>query len=124
MQKVLLIEDDVLIRKTVESKLRKEGFELTSCSDGREGIEKAKSELPDIVLTDVMLPYASGLEVVTAVKSITDKAIKVIVFSSLGQEQTVSEAFNLGADDYITKPFSLSELSIRIKKQLATSNQK
>lgn len=124
MQKVLLIEDDVLIKKTVESKLKREGFELISCSDGREGIEKAKSELPDIVLTDVMLPYASGLEVVTAVKAIADKAIKVIVFSSLGQEQTVSEAFNLGADDYITKPFSLSELSIRIKKQLATNNQR
>lgn len=119
MHKVLLIEDDVLIKKTVESKLKKEGFELLSCTDGRDGIEKARTELPDIVLTDIMLPYASGLEVVSAVKAIESKAIKVIVFSSLGQEQTVNEAFKLGADDYITKPFSLSELSIRIKKQLA-----
>lgn len=118
MNKVLLIEDDTLIQRTVASKLKKEGFNVISCIDGKEGVEMLNSELPDIVLTDVMLPYISGLEIVSAVKAITDKNIRVIVFSTLGQEQTVSEAFELGADDYITKPFSLTELTIRIKKQL------
>lgn len=118
MNKVLLIEDDTLIQRTVASKLKKEGFDVISCIDGKEGVEMLNSELPDIVLTDVMLPYISGLEIVSAVKAITDKNIRVIVFSTLGQEQTVSEAFELGADDYITKPFSLTELTIRIKKQL------
>lgn len=118
MFKILLIEDDILIQKTVESKLRKEGFEVISCSDGKEGIKQLMNEYPDVVLTDVMLPYASGLEIVSKVKAISDKDIRVIVFSTLGQEQTVGEAFDLGADDYITKPFSLTELIIRIKKQL------
>lgn len=118
MNKVLLIEDDTLIQRTVASKLKKEGFNVISCTDGKEGVEMLNAELPDIVLTDVMLPYISGLEIVSAVKAITDKNIRVIVFSTLGQEQTVSEAFELGADDYITKPFSLTELTIRIKKQL------
>jgi DNA-binding response OmpR family regulator len=118
MAKVLLIEDDGLIQKTVELKIQKEGFEVVSCCDGKEGLEKLQTELPDVVLTDVMLPFASGLEVVNAAKAIKEKDIKVIVCSSMGQEDIVEEAFELGADDYITKPFSLNELIIRIKKQL------
>lgn len=118
MAKILLIEDDVLIQKTVGSKLKKEGFDVTCCSDGKEGIEKIIEELPDVVVTDVMLPYISGLEIVSAVKKITEKNIHTIVLSTLGQEKIVEEAFELGADDYITKPFSLTELTIRIKKQL------
>lgn len=112
------MEDEPLIRKTVELKLKKEGFEVICCENGRDGIEKLATELPDIVLTDMMMPYMSGLEVVSAVKAITQKNISVIVFSSMGQEHIVEEAFALGADDYITKPFSLTELTIRIKKQL------
>lgn len=118
MAKILLIEDDSLIQKTVELKIRKEGFDVVSCCDGKEGLEKLQAELPDVVLTDVMLPFASGLEVVNAAKAIAEKDIKVIVCSSMGQEEAVEEAFQLGADDYITKPFSLNELIIRIKKQL------
>lgn len=118
MHKVLLIEDDALIRRAVASKLKKEGLEVIDCTDGKEGLEKLRSEMPDLVLTDVMLPYVSGLELVSEVKTIAEKDIRVIVFSTLGQEKAVREAFDLGADDYITKPFSLTELIIRIKKQL------
>jgi two-component system response regulator VicR len=118
MAKVLIIEDDDLILKTVVLKIRKEGFDVISCRDGKEGLEKLKSELPDVVLTDLMLPFASGLEVINAAKTIKEKDVRVIVCSSMGQEHAVEEAFELGADDYITKPFSLNELMIRIKKQV------
>ncbi|MES2701258.1 MAG: response regulator transcription factor [Bacteroidota bacterium] len=118
MAKILLIEDDPLIQKTVELKFKKEGFDVVCASDGKEGLEKLATENPDIVLTDLMLPYSSGLEIVTAVKAMEGRNIHVIVFSSMGQEHVVEEAFELGADDYITKPFSLTELTIRIKKQL------
>lgn len=118
MAKVLFIEDDSLIQKTVALKIQKAGFDVVSCSDGIEGMEKLHSELPDLVLTDLMLPYTSGLEIVGAAKSLKEKQVKVIVCSTLGQENIVEEAFQLGADDYITKPFSLNELIIRIKKQL------
>lgn len=121
MSKILLIEDDILIQKTVELKLKKEGFNVISCNDGKVGLELLTSELPDIVLTDVMLPYISGLEIVSAVKAMQEKDIRVIVFSTMGQESIVEEAFALGADDYITKPFSLVELTIRVKK-LAKKN--
>jgi two-component system, OmpR family, response regulator VicR len=118
MPKILLIEDDKLIQKAVELKFKKEGFDVVCCSDGKEGLAKLQTELPDLVLTDLMIPYISGLEIVTAAKSIANKQIQIIVFSSMGQEHVVEEAFNLGADDYITKPFSLNELTIRIKRQL------
>jgi len=116
--KILIAEDDPLIQKTVVHKLQKEGFDVVPCSDGKEALEALPLELPDIVLTDMMLPYASGLEIVSAVKKLEGKNIPVIVFSTMGQEDIVEEAFNLGADDYVTKPFSLTELTIRIKKQL------
>lgn len=120
MPKILLIEDDALIQKAVELKFRKEGFDVVCSGDGKEGLEKLHSESPDLVITDLMLPYTSGLEVVSAVKAITDRNIRIVVVSGMGQEQVVEEAFGLGADDYITKPFSLNELAIRIKKQLRT----
>lgn len=121
MSKILLIEDDALIQKTVELKLKKEGFQVICCSDGKVGLEKLASEMPDIVLTDLMLPYVSGLEIVMAAKAMKDKNILVIVFSSMGQEHVVEEAFSVGVDDYVTKPFSLSELTIRVRKQLKRS---
>jgi DNA-binding response OmpR family regulator len=116
--KILIAEDDVLIQKTVFIKLQKEGFEVVCCSNGKEAIEALPKELPDLVLTDMMLPYASGLEIVSAVKKLTTKDIPVIVFSTMGQEHIVEEAFLLGADDYVTKPFSLTELTIRIRRLL------
>lgn len=114
--KILLAEDDNLIRKTIEIKLAKDGYDIISCSEGTTALENLKADPPDIVITDIMLPSASGLEIVSAVKDMTGKSIKVIVLSAMGQEDIVEEAFKLGADDYMTKPFSLTELSIRVKK--------
>lgn len=114
--RVLVAEDDNLIRKTIEIKLAKEGYEVISCSEGKSALENIASEQPDLVITDMMLPYASGLEIVNAVKQHTAKHIRVMVLSTMGQENIVEEAFRLGADDYMTKPFSLTELAIRVKR--------
>lgn len=117
MPQILLIEDDSLIQRALETKLLKHGFEVIACSNGKEGLEQLARLTPDIVLTDLMMPYISGLEIVSHVKA-NKPGIPVIVFSSMGQEKTVEEAFELGADDYITKPFSLTEVLIRINKQI------
>ena len=114
--KLLIIEDDPLIRKTVELKFRKEGFDVLVSPDGKDGLEKVRTQMPDIVLTDLMLPYLSGLEIVRAVKAIAGKNIPVIVFSTMGQEAMVEEAYTLGADEFVKKPFSLAELTIRVKR--------
>ena len=114
--KILIVEDNQLILKVIETKLKKEGYEVINCENGKEAIERISDSLPDLVITDIMLPYNSGLEIVNFVKEKLQKNIPVIVLSGLGQEKTIEEAFKLGADDYMTKPFSLSELLMRIKR--------
>ena len=117
MAKILLVEDDLLIQRAVENKLKKEGFEVLCFDDGKEALLAFDSFKPDLILTDMMLPTVSGLKILMSAKD-HKPPFKVIVFSTLGQENVVEEAFMLGADDYVTKPFSLVELTIRIKKQL------
>jgi len=114
--KILVVEDNQLILKVIETKLKKEGYEVINCENGKEAIERISDSLPDLVITDIMLPYNSGLEIVNFVKEKLQKNIPVIVLSGLGQEKTIEEAFKLGADDYMTKPFNLSELLMRIKR--------
>ena len=115
--KILIAEDEALILQTLELKLKKEGYEVIGCVDGLDALQKIDSEQPDLIITDIMMPYMSGLEVVRKVKNdLSSKNIPVIVLSTMGQESIVEEAYDLGADDYLKKPFSLSELSIRIKK--------
>ena len=114
--KILIVEDNQLILKVIETKLKKEGYEVINCENGKEAIERISDSLPDLVITDIMLPYNSGLEIVNFVKAKLQKNIPVIVLSGLGQEKTIEEAFKLGADDYMTKPFNLSELLMRIKR--------
>lgn len=115
--KILIAEDEPLILQTLELKLKKEGYEVIGCVDGLDALQKIDTEQPDLIITDIMMPYMSGLEVVRKVKQdVNAKNIPVIVLSTMGQENIVEEAFELGADDYLKKPFSLSELSIRIKK--------
>ena len=118
MKQILLAEDDELILKTLEHKLTKDGYEVVLTRNGKEAINNIKSSTFDLIITDIMMPFASGLEIINAVNE-NNKKTPVIVLSSLGQEETVVEAFNLGADDFIVKPFSPIELAIRIKKILA-----
>lgn len=114
--KILVAEDEPMLLKTIELKLKKEGYEVISTTDGREAIAKIQETNPDMVITDIMMPYASGLEIVSFLRGEGIKKIPVIILSAMEQEKVVMEAFELGADDYITKPFSLNELAIRVKK--------
>ena len=114
--KILVAEDEMIMQKTIELRLKKDGHEVTTCSDGREAIQKIEEINPDLIITDIMMPFASGLEIIEAVKRNGGKNIRIIVLSAMGQENVVLEAFQLGADDYITKPFSPNELSMRVKR--------
>ena len=116
--KVLICEDDEMVLKMVEFKLQKEGYDVYLANDGKEAIEKIQSVKPDIIITDIMMPYLTGLEIVHKVRKEMGIKTPIIIVSSIGLEKTVLEAFQLGADDFITKPFSPSELSVRVKKLL------
>ncbi len=112
---ILIADDDELILRTVEHKLTNEGHEVVLARNGREAIEKIGQTALDLIITDIMMPFASGIEVLSALK-IQDKKIPVIVLSNLGQEDVIIDAFDLGASDFIVKPFSPNELMLRVKR--------
>ena len=112
---ILIAEDDELILRTVEHKLVKEGHEVVLTRNGQEAIEMIGVLEFDLVVTDIMMPFASGIEILAAIKRI-GKKVPVIVLSSMGQEEVVVDAFDLGASDFMVKPFSPNELILRIKR--------
>lgn len=114
--KILVAEDDQVILMLLEFRLKKDGHEVVVTHDGREALEKIDEFQPDIVITDIMMPYVSGLEIIGAVKSKYPDKMRVIILSGMGQENVVLEAFQLGADDFITKPFSPNEVSVRVRR--------
>ena len=120
--KILVAEDEPILLMTIEMKLKKEGFEVISSKDGREAIEQIKLTHPDMIITDIMMPYASGLEIINFVRQQQNSKTPIIILSAMEQENVVLEAFELGADDYITKPFSLNELAIRVKRAHTVQN--
>lgn len=114
--KILVAEDEPIMLKTIELRLKKDGHEVITSTDGRQAMEQIEAHDPDLIITDIMMPYSSGLEIVSKVKKGTYRNVPIIVLSAMGQENVVVDAFNLGADDYITKPFSPNELSLRVKR--------
>lgn len=116
--KILVAEDEPIMQKTIALRLKKDGHEVVTTDNGREALALIALQAPDLIITDIMMPYASGLEIVGTVKQL-EKKIPVIVLSAMGQENVVLEAFNLGADDFISKPFSPNELSMRVKRLMA-----
>ena len=120
--KILVAEDESLMLMAIEAKLKNEGFEVIGAQDGREALKILETTTPDLIITDILMPYTSGLELISIVKSDPNKKLPIIVLSGLGQEDTVMEAFQLGADDFITKPFNPTELSVRVKRLMKISS--
>ncbi len=116
--KVLVAEDEPLMRMAIEAQLKKDGYEVITVSDGREALKFIENSPPDLLITDILMPYTSGLELIGIIKSNAAYNIPVIVLSGIGEEATVLEAFQLGAEDFLTKPFNPSELTVRVKRLL------
>lgn len=114
---ILIAEDDELILKTIEHKLLKEGFEVLLTRNGKDAIDLIRQKKPDLVVTDIMMPFASGIEILSSLQNL-DTPPQVIVLSSMGQEDVILETFHLGASDFMVKPFSPNELILRIKRLL------
>ncbi len=116
--KVQIVEDDEVVLQALEIKLTKEGYTVKGHNNVSDAINSLNEFNPDVIITDILMPHTSGLELISMVKNRIGKNIPIIVLSSIGEEDTVIEAFYLGAEDFITKPFNPNELSIRIKKIL------
>ena len=114
MNKILIVEDDRSIALGIEDNLKMEGFNPVLAYDGHEGLEKVRTEKPDLIILDVMLPKLRGLEVCRKLKEDGSKT-PIIILSALGEEADKVAGLALGADDYVTKPFSPKELVMRVK---------
>lgn len=102
--KILIVDDDEAILTVFATALKKEGFETVSSTTGKDGLEKARTELPDLVLLDQVLPDIEGNEVLSELKKDEKtKAIPVVILSNFSQEELVKQAINEGASDYIFK---------------------
>jgi DNA-binding response OmpR family regulator len=114
--RVLVVEDDVTVSEVVERYLKREGFEVECVSDGVVALERAGTTLPDLVILDIMLPGMDGLEVCRKLRA--KAPIPIIMLTALGEENDRVMGLELGADDYIAKPFSPRELTARVKSVL------
>jgi two-component system alkaline phosphatase synthesis response regulator PhoP len=112
-EKIVIIEDDPSILRGLQLNLGMEGYLVRSATDGETGLSLARTEKPDLVLVDVMLPRLGGLEVVRELRR-DDHDLPVLILSAKGQESDKVAGLQLGADDYMVKPFGLKELLARI----------
>ncbi len=119
MPKILIVDDEQPIRELVRFNLEKEGFEVLQAADGNMALEIARKETPDIIVLDVMLPGQDGFAVCRSLQQDhTTRTIPIIMLSARGEELDKVLGLEMGADDYITKPFSPRELIARVKARL------
>jgi DNA-binding response OmpR family regulator len=114
MYKILIIEDDRAISKALESNLRSEGYEIESATDGPTGLDRARDPSQDLILLDLMLPRLSGEEICRALRQ-EGITTPILFLTAKGEEEQRVAGFELGADDYVSKPFSMRELLGRIQ---------
>ncbi len=114
--KILICEDEEIMLTALEFRLQRQGFEVLKAENGKEALEIIKAEQPDLIVADIMMPFVSGLVLINFVRKDLASPLPIIVISALEHEETVLEAFKLGASDFITKPFKPNELILRIKK--------
>lgn len=117
MPKILIIEDEKSIQRMIEYDLKQQGYEVDCALDGFEGYKKASSSLYDVILLDLMLPNMNGMDVCKKIRSEGVKSY-VIMLTAVDDEYNIIQGFEVGADDYVTKPFSPRELLARIKAGL------
>jgi len=116
MTSLLVVEDDLVLRETLEYNLRKQGYEVRTAVDGRTAVDLARQEQPDLIVLDVMLPGMDGFEVCRILRQ--EMNVPILMLTARNDEMDKVVGLEVGADDYLTKPFGMRELLARIKAQL------
>ena len=118
---ILVVEDEPTLRETLAEALEADGFAVVQAADGRAALERFRAEEPDLVLLDLMLPELSGLEVTRQIRAAS--SVPIVMLTARDAEVDKVVGLELGADDYVTKPFSFRELSARIRAVLRRGEQ-
>jgi|GEM_PF-20074 len=122
MPKVLVVEDDPSIRRVIQARFDQEKWEVFLGSDGQQGLDQAIKILPDVIISDIMLPVMSGLELIERLKANpATKNIPVVFLTQKGAAADIVKGLQLGAADYVRKPFNLAELQVRVEKAIDSS---
>jgi DNA-binding response OmpR family regulator len=119
--KILIIEDDSTILRVVKDNFTSRGYQVTTAADGERGLEAALNDGPDLIVLDIMLPEMNGFEICRAVRA-EKLEMPILMLTAKGREEDIVRGLELGADDYITKPFSIRELMARAQAFLRRSN--
>ncbi len=120
-EKILLIEDDAALSQLIQLLLERAGYAITATNNGKDGLELAREQEPDLILLDILMPNMDGWHVHEKLQSITDAP--TIFLTALSDEHNITYGLGLGADDYITKPFGYRELVTRVKAALARARR-
>jgi DNA-binding response OmpR family regulator len=118
---ILVVEDETTLRETLADALEVEGFRVIAAADGREALDRFRADRPDLILLDLMLPELSGIEVCRIIRA--ESGVPIVMLTAKDSELDKVVGLELGADDYVTKPFSLRELSARIRALFRRSEQ-
>jgi two-component system, OmpR family, KDP operon response regulator KdpE len=113
---ILVVDDDPAIRESLSKELRAAGYTTVTAADGGEGLAAFESRVPDLVLTDLAMPRSDGFQLIAAIRATS--RVPIVVLSVRGAEADKVRALDLGADDFVTKPFSAAELQARVRAQL------
>lgn len=116
MKKILVVDDEEMMLRIISEQLERDQFSVVTCTDSREVMDIIAKEQPDMLISDIMMPYMSGLELLSIIKTELVNRIPVILISSLDQMEVIQTAVDLGADDFIIKPLQTDELSLRVKR--------
>lgn len=120
--KILIVDDEPNIVISLEFLMKKEGFEVAVANDGDEALAKVASFNPDLMLLDVMMPKKSGFEVCEALRADTSRAgLLIVMLTAKGRDTEVAKGLAIGADAYVTKPFSTKDLVARVKSMLGVA---
>ncbi|MBM83903.1 MAG: DNA-binding response regulator [Planctomycetaceae bacterium] len=123
-QTILIIEDEPSLIEVLAYNLEKEGFEILTATDGREGLDRARTAVPDLVILDLMLPSVDGLQVCAQLRSNpVTHGIRILMLTARAEETDEVVGFSMGADDYVTKPFKVRPLIHRIKALMRRSEK-
>ncbi|HKC66835.1 MAG TPA: response regulator transcription factor [Bacteroidia bacterium] len=117
--KLLIAEDDPLLLKSLGFYLQKQGYDPLLVNDGNEAIAQIKEKQFDLIITDLNMPFANGLEIISLVRNELKRETPIIMLTSVGIETTELEAFRMGVNEFISKPFSPQVLGVRIEKILS-----
>lgn len=118
-QKILVIDDDTHLRESLAEVLDLEGFTCFEAGNAKAGIESAKKNIPDVVILDIQLPDSSGFQICQELRKFSRDFILIMMTGRFLSAEEKTQGFALGADEYITKPFDIQELCIRIRQLLS-----